>query len=1124
MHALVFAFVSALAAAPAHALPADSYAASSKLSRGNWAKIEVQETGVQFVSNAVLRSLGFHDPAKVNIYGFGGNMLSESLDASTPDDLPCLPSVRTPSGIIFFGVGVTSWKLDKTSSHTYSHTSNPYSQNSYYFISDADSEQAEAAQAPALSPAEGDAITTFTERLVHEQDLISPGSSGRLLLGEDFRAQPQRNFTFSLPGNTGDASLRVVFGAKVTNGSSSIIISANGERLPSTESDKIPGVGSSDTFVALRTSVKRAENPGDKLNLSIQYSHTGALFTAALDYIEAEYTRELRMLDNNLYFYLSPVSDSRVKVEGCNEGTVIWDVTDPVKPLQVAYTLEGSSAIFTAAAGYREYAAFNPAFSSRQAKAAGKIANQDIHGMEAPDMLIISPDSYKEAATRIAALHEKTDGMRVAMLTPEAIYNEFSSGVPDVTAFRRLLKMWYDRAGDTGYTRYCLLLGRATYDNKLATAVVKRSRYPRIPIWQSPDGLTLSSSYSTDDYIGMLADNAGRLNMGAETIHVAVGRMPVKSVAEANSAVAKLEKYVLNPKLGAWRNNVMVIADDQDNGDHLLQAERVVTALRENGNGSGFSYEKLYLDSYPLRHTSTGDSYPEAKQRMMEKIAEGVSFLNYIGHANAREWGHEGLLTWTDIMALNNANTPFIYAATCEFLNWDADDTSGAEELWLKPDAGVIGMICPSRKVLISLNGVLNYNTARHVYRRASDGGSMRVGDIMTAGKNDTKGDANKLRYGLLGDPAMRIPSPVLNVTVDMIAGTDLAASDDMPELKARSRAKIAGRVTDGEGNTLEDFDGSVQIQLYDAEKAIETYGNGKDGKVLTYNDRKTRLFIGKAAAKGGRWETELLLPSEIENNYSPALLSLYACDDTGREANGASERLYVYGYDENAEEDTEGPEITEFYLNSPAFSDGSSVSPSPVVYATFSDISGINVSEAGIGHNMSLTLDGSKVYGDVAIYYSPDAASIEKGSIAYPLSGIEPGDHKLSLTVWDNANNSSESTLSFSVRADWKPGITSLSTDVNPASSSVNFLVDTDGMTEASRLRVDVFDLAGRKVWSGESGAASAGTSSMSMTWDLRDYSRCRVARGIYLYRATIITAEGAEISKTRKLAVTAP
>lgn len=186
------------------------------------------------------------------------------------------------------------------------------------------------------------------------------------------------------------------------------------------------------------------------------------------------------------------------------------------------------------------------------------------------------------------------------------------------------------------------------------------------------------------------------------------------------------------------------------------------------------------------------------------------------------------------------------------------------------------------------------------------------------------------------------------------------------------------------------------------------------------------------------------------------------------------------------------------------------------------SDPSGINISDAGIGHKMSLILDKSNVYDDVYIYYTPDLDSNCSGSIAYPISGLEPGEHDIKLIVWDNAGNSSSQSLSFSVRADWKPSFSRLETDVNPASSSVNFLIATDGSNGMTGCRIDVFDISGRKVWSDDSSSLSKGNTSLSVGWDLTDFTGHRVPRGIYIYRATLTTSEGAEISESRKLAVT--
>ena len=1108
-------------AGKSYGFPASFYADNSALADGQWAKIEVTETGVQFISDATLRNLGFADPEKVNVYGYGGEMIPESLDS--PDDLPLVGSLRVNGGIVFFGKGSVTWTGTGFGTTQYTHTSNPYSDKSYYFVSDVATERKSPKQGETLTSG-GSQITEFTQRLLHEQDLSVPMFSGRLMLGEDFRTNPSRNFKFQLPGNIGDAIVTTAFGCKTSSGSSSIVLTANGRQLPS-ESTDIMGYSDSKLVVMTKT-VKTVENPGTSLDLGIKFNSGVGLTIAGLDYIEVEYPRALNLSNGDLYFYVNPPIDSEVIIEGAGVSTQVWDVTDAINPVLMPATLNGSTLHFVSGSGYKEYVAFDPSKITRAALPGSKVSNQNIHAMQAPGMLLISPPEYLTAAQRIVDLHKITDGLDVLVLTPEEIYNEFSSGKPDVTAFRKLLKMWYDRStadleNSTTYTKYCLIMSRPTYDNKMVTLAVQNAGYPRVPIWQSPTGETETTTYSTDDYIGMLGDAGEAFNIGTAQIHVAVGRMPVKSLSEANSAIDKLEDYLLNPDLGAWKNNVMIIADDQDKGTHLNQAETVYRSLTGNEFGKSFIYEKLYLDSYPLEYTGVGASYPQAKERMLNKWNEGLAYIDYIGHANPKSWGHEYLFTWPDINAMSNTRLPFLYAATCEFLRWDEDDISGAEVLWLLPSSGIIASICPSREVLITANGVLNQSTARYMFERDGEGKPLTCGEIMIKGKNASNTGTNKLRYGLIGDPSMRMPWPVERVIIDSVNGVELETAEELPILSARSNVTVSGHLEDEAGNPLSDFNGIAEITLFDAEKVITTNGNGSDGVVSLYNDRKTRLFVGRTKVVNGEWSTSFSMPSEIENNYAPALLSVYAYEDTGRDANGYTEKIYAYGYDTTAPDDFEGPKIIEFYIGSPSFTSGDQVSPNPTLYAKFHDESGISVSEAGIGHNITLELDGTTFFEDVAQYYIPDENEPGTGSVTYALNDISQGLHSLKFTVWDNANNSTSAELDFSISALWKPSIETLTTDVNPATSSVNFIVATDGSTSTMDCSIEVFDLWGKRVWRQQAPSFSKSSTRTTLGWDLCDSGGSRVPGGVYLYKATVKTDVGATVTKTRKLIV---
>lgn len=1108
------------------------FAESSRLSEGKWVKISVSETGMQYISDSSLQQMGFSDPKKVRVYGFGGRMLSENLSPSNPDDLPEQISGRTANGLYFFAYDWSDILPNLKSGLKWKHVLNPYSESSYYFLSDSNTETATKFPTVGTPEATLSPVTTFDAHLFHEIDEYAPSTTGRILLGEDFRSQPTVSVNFQTPDIASDeVAFKVRAAVSVTGGFSSFTFNVNGNPVTANSNDRIQSISGDSQFMKVGDMVHTVNSvSGNQLKLDIKHSCSGFATMARLDYIELEYKRHLTIpaSSRQLYFYENLTGATTFSIGNASaDWTEIWDVTDPMRPARVDFTVTGGRAVFTIdAQGMKRFVAFNHGEFSNHPVAVGNISNQNLHAIEAPDYLIITPPEYRSQAEAVADLHRKKEGMSVLVLEPEIIYNEFSSGTPDVTAFRKLLQMWNLTSLENNEpmkTAYCLIFSRPTYDNKLKTPIVRDSGYPRIPIWQSPEGNSQTTSYSTDDYIGML-DDSEIFNISAAKIHVAVGRMPAKSTEEADILVKKLTDYITNPTLGAWRNSIMLIADDQDNGVHLEQTQTVYNNLRSKGNGNRFLYERLYLDSYPLSYGATGAAYPEAQKRMFDKWKEGVMMIYYIGHASTRSWSHEGLLTWGDILKMTNTNLPFLYAATCEFGRYDDDTSSGAEELLINPNGGVIATIVPARTVYISPNGTLSKATSSVFFERTAEGKAKRIGDIMIQGKNGYGvADDNKLRYVLIGDPALRIASPELNVIVSKIDDTDVEGiyQADSPVLGARSKTEISGYVADRSGNIIEDFNGVVSLSLYDAERVITTYGNGAAGKVSEYNDRKTRLYTGRATVKDGKWKITTTIPYEIENNYSPALISLYAYDDQGREANGMSEKLYVYGYAEDATDDAEGPEIKSFYLNNENFRNGQLTHSAPLVVASFTDPSGINQSEAGIGHRITLTLDGKVAYDDLQTYYIPDLDNSTGGSIAYPLSDIQPGYHYLDLKVWDTANNSSSRRIEFQVGANVSPELFDVTCTGSVGGEEAVFTLITDRPSGRLKCSVEVFALDGKKVWSGESETGVAADSSVKFTWDLKDNAGRRVPRGIYVYRAGVTTDEGQSSYKSNKLAV---
>lgn len=1125
------AFVLLSGAVSLSALPADRYAASSRLSSGKWVKIRVADEGMQLLTVEQLKNMGFSDPAKVNVYGYGGRRLPETLGAATPDDLPMQTVARTSRGILFFGAGTVRWEL---SGVTPVRVHNPYASASYYFLSDVETEGTAGAAYDTAFGTDDTVLTAVPYTQLHELESFSAGMSGGDLFGEDFRSKTSQDFAFDMPDAVDDsADFFVRFGAK-TSALSKVALVADGQDVGSAE---IRPISDNDTYICVMPLSGSAPIADGKSSITVRYEPAGVVTNARLDYITATYMRSLRLHDGQIHFrYNCPAAEPVVfSVGGCSDSAVVWDVTEPSDPRPVEYTLSDGRAMFAPAApGLREYVVFEPAaVVAATPVSAGNVAVQDIHAMETPDMLIVSPKEYVAQAERLAAMHRDTDGMVVHVLQPEAIYNEFSSGTPDVTAFRRLLKMWYDRGRDpeTGARlQQCLLFGRAAYDQRQLSEGM-RNTYPRVLTWQtvmegtSVSTITETGSYLSDNYIGMLEDTEN-FNIDKGVMSIGVGRMPVKNVTEARLMVDKTVRYVSEPTLGAWRNNVMLLGDDGDSGTHLRQSEGTYSRYMAGGNGSSFLYSRLYVDAFPLGAGSTTRSYPALREKMFRLLDEGVGLWQYIGHANPTSWTAENIWTYSDLTSMTNRNWPVLYTASCEFIRFDSDAISGAELMWLHPDSGIIAAVAANRKVYIGPNEYMSNGFAANYFKRDADGGPRRLGDIYKSAINEVGDESNKHRFAIMGDPALKILSPTYSARIDEIDGVQvdgMADAADWPVVPGGSKISLKGTVLDKDGQPATDFDGTLVATLYDAEKVVTTFGRDgvKDdpGKVMNYNDRTNRLFSGSVKVHSGKWELTVPVSEDIENNYSPARFTLYAAASDGREANGDFANFYIYGWDEDGDTDVTAPEILSMYLNSAAFKSGAKVLPDPVFMATVRDDSGINISSGGVGRQMTVTVDTRKVYSNVSDYFTTDPDDVFTGHVNYPLEGLAAGRHTLEFIVWDNAGNSSRDQFEFEIAERTDLPEIDIYCDANPAVSSVTFYVTSPDSSGGGI--IDVFDLSGRKVWSSNE---QGGAGMMSATWDLTDVSGSRVPRGIYLYRATVTGADGKEKRATRKLAVGNP
>lgn len=155
---------------------------------------------------------------------------------------------------------------------------------------------------------------------------------------------------------------------------------------------------------------------------------------------------------------------------------------------------------------------------------------------------------------------------------------------------------------------------------------------------------------------------------------------------------------------------------------------------------------------------------------------------------------------------------------------------------------------------------------------------------------------------------------------------------------------------------------------------------------------------------------------------------------------------------------------------------------------ASVKDDIGINLSTAGIGHQMTIQVDNRRVFNDVALYYTPSSDGTPGGTINYPMQTLEEGNHTLSFRVWDTSGNSASKELSFFVEPGASPQLFDVYTDANPATDLANFYLTHNRPDQEVTVTVSVYNLLGRLVWTSTSTDRSDMFSSAPISWDLRD------------------------------------
>lgn len=1107
---------------------------SSVLNTGKWIRIKTDKTGVFKITYSELNSWGLSNLSNVSVWGHGGRKLPYLNNVKSPDDLSQLP-VYVEMGndgvfnqgdfILFYAEGPLTWIYNSTKG-VFTHEYHPYSRKICYFITTDSPSPKRIVNYESSGSPQTYQSGYFDELKAFEKNDTNLIKSGREWFGESFDIYTNQSFNTQLsnaePGSVVKLSIRVSARSSLA---SSYSVSLNQSTIGSINLNPVSIGDEEADYVSVNSRDFVVPAPSGDMIIGLTFNKPSLSANGWLDYISLNTRQKLAYQGKQLIFRdIKSVGEANISsftIEDANSNVSVWDVSNIYSTSSVSTNLIGNTLSFVVPTdSLRTFIAFEPGIAY-QIEFDKEIPNQNLHGMENPDMVIVTSPVFYDAATELAEIHRSNDDLTVEVVTDDQVYNEFSSGNRDVSAIRNFMRMLYNRStGVDDMPKYLLLYGDGSYNN----ISDKKGNTNLLPTYQSATSISKVQSFVTDDYFGLLDPNEGEAD---GLLDIGIGRLPVSTLEEAENVLSKIREYQSSNTLGDWNKQLCFIGDDEDGNLHMDNANTLADFVKKNH--PIYDIQKIFFDAYPQQSTSVGERYPDVTNAINNRINNGALIVNYTGHGNEQWLSHEKVLMLNDVQSWRNIQKlPLFVTATCEFSRFDDYNlTSTGEWVLLSPNGGGIGLISTTRLVYSSANFTLNYSFISTVFNEiAKSIGSTdksadrfyRLGDVIRITKNISGSGYNKRNFMLLGDPAIMLRYPEERIEITHL--NDVTIDQPLDTLKALGKVKINGRVALSDGSTATDFNGQATISFYDKEKTLSTIGN--DGNVpMNFTVRDNLVYKGTATVANGLFSLRFILPKDINYKFGTGRFSLFALNENTSAA-GYNETIVIGGINPSPDVDNVGPDM-QIYLNDEKFVPGGISDPNPKLIIKLADSSGINTTGNSIGHDLMAFITGVEEVDYVLnSYYTSETDNYQKGKVEFQLAGLDKGDYKVRIKAWDIFNNSSEKEIAFIVTEDQKLKITHLLNYPNPFIHNTAFYFEHNQPMADFEILIQIFSSSGKLVKTIHHNESSAtGYRIGPISWDGYDDFGSKIGRGVYFYKLRIRTSNGKSADYYQKLVI---
>lgn len=1096
---------------------------NSVLADGTIHKIAIAETGIyrlsyDYLKNTVGLDIDKIDPRTIKIYGNGGGTLPERNSDPRIDDLAenAIQIIGENDGsfdpgdyLLMYAQGPTRWQYDPATGR-YALPQNPYDTRNHYFIKvSPGTGKRITTQAPTGTPTY--VTSTGDGRWHYEQDLVNlldqfiyASASGREWYGDSFKFTTDRTYNFTLPqlvtSEPITATIRVA--GRSVNVNNNFEVFANGQSVANLIIGGVNG-NTESYFARSLTRTATFNSLSANVDLRLVFNRSTSNAEGWLDFITVQARQTLNFTGGQMGFRdRNSIGEplTTFQLVGPSANWQVWDITSPTDAQAMALTpQQGNNYSFNVVTDtLREFWAFDES-QLLQPEYVGAVANQNLHGGMAspPNLVIIYHPDFEQQALRLASHRAAHSNMVVETVTIQEVYNEFSSGNADVTAIRDFARYLYNEYPNA--FRYLLLFGDGSFDYRNIKNSPTNQNF--IPVYETQASTHPIIAYTSDDYHALLDPNEGNIESGA--MDIGIGRLPVRTAAEATSVVDKIIRYDTDARvLGDWKNRVTFVADDEDGNLHLDDADEIARATQSMY--PALNLDKIYLDAYPQVSTHGGTRIPAVTEALHSNMFKGNFVVNYMGHGGEDGWAQERVLQIPHIQSWQNTHKlPLFVTATCSFAPYDDPSINSAGELvLLKPDGGAIALFTTVRAVYTTSNKRLTRAVFDNLYNQ-TNGEYWPIGELLRYAKNTSgAGVANSRKFTLLGDPSQTLAYPRYGVVTTHINGAAVSGADT---LRALEQITIEGYVSNADSSVLTGFNGIIYPVVYDKRAVFTTLGQDLGSYVRNYTLQKAVLFKGRASVVNGKFSFSFIVPRDINYAFGEGKISYYADDGTALDAAGQYNGIIIGGTNPNVIADDQGPKV-EVFMNDASFVFGGMTDESPTLYVRLSDDNGINTTGTGIGHDITSVLDENTqqtyVMND---FYESAVDDFTSGEVRYPLADLEEGRHHIKVKAWDVANNSGEGETEFVVTTSAEIALKHVLNYPNPFTTRTEFQFEHNKPDQPLIVQVQIFSASGRLVKTIQQEVQSEGYRVTGITWNGLDDFGNNIGRGVYLYKVSV-------------------